>query len=212
MGLPSVLSKPAPASVKRRREALSLANETEKTTKANTAVQNRSSESAVEPARASATDRSITLTQMTTIIVDGIKRFKCDECDYTNTRKGRVSQHMLDHKEKPFVCKFCRRKFAEKDLLDLHSKVHENKCSKCKKKYSDKAKRDEHEERCITEPKNRRYECYLCGFGHWKKFRMVEHMPKHTGEKTFHCKLCPAKFARSEPLKIHMRKTHQQEK
>lgn len=208
LGLTSALSKPAPASVKKARiQALTLAKDTEKTT---IAVKNRSSDTALALTSDPTKNRrsSITTTQMTSFFVDGLKRYKCDECGYTNNRRGRMSKHMLDHKEKPFHCKSCKRKFAEQDLLDMHSKVHQNRCSKCRKKFSDKSRCERHEERCKSKLNIIQYECYLCKYKHWSKFKLIEHMRTHTGDKPYACELCSNKFATKYNLKLHWINIH----
>lgn len=206
LGLTSVLSRPAPASVKKARmHALSLEKETEKTT---ITAENRSNDTALVLTSAPKANRrsSIPTTPMTTVIVNGLKRFKCDECGYTTDKRTRMSKHMLDHKEKPFQCKSCNRKFPDQELLDMHSKIHQNKCSKCNKKFSSKAQQERHEKekRCPTVS----YECYLCKYVPWSKLRLTTHMRTHTGEKPFHCNRCPAKFSNKYNLTRHLGSVH----
>ncbi|XP_055301689.1 zinc finger protein 169-like [Sitodiplosis mosellana] len=137
--LASALTRPAPASVKKARmQALTSAQDAEKPTKGSTDVMNQSSGTAPRPCAPKTNLRSSIAPTQKTLIVNGIKRYKCDECDYSNSRRDRISLHMLEHKEKPFRCKLCPKKFAEQDLLDIHLKVHQNKCSRCKKKFADK--------------------------------------------------------------------------
>ena len=208
LGLTSVLSKPAPASVKKARiQALTFAKEADTTT---IAVGNQSSDTALVLTSAPTKNRrsSITTTQMTTVIVDGMKRYKCDECGYTNNRRGRMSKHMLDHKEKPFICESCNRKFADQDLLDMHSKIHQNRCSNCKKKFPDKLRCERHEKVCKPNSNKIGYECYLCKYSHWTKFCLIEHMRKHTGEKPYHCGHCSTKFSKKYNLKVHLSNIH----
>ncbi|EFP09811.1 hypothetical protein CRE_21306 [Caenorhabditis remanei] len=50
-----------------------------------------------------------------------------------------------------------------------------------------------------------------CGKEFKQKYRLVNHLPVHTGEKAFQCDTCAKLFARAENLKIHKR-THTGEK
>lgn len=196
-----ISTKPAPASVKNAREqALTSAKDTRQTQEA-IIVPNQNSDTAPMPTlNASKTNRRLSTNPVpkSTIIVNGKMRYKCDECNYTNSKRYSVSMHMLDHKEKPFRCHVCQRKFSEQDLLDIHLKVHQNKCSNCKRKFINKEKWELHEKHC----KARRYECYLCHYVNPIKKPMVEHMRKHTGAK-LQCESCPKQFAYSSTLRDH---------
>lgn len=196
--LASTLVKPAPASVKKARaQAFNSAKDTRQAKK--TSIEpNQSNDTAPVPASKTNRRSSINPIPKSTIIVDGKMRYKCDECNYTNIKRYSVSMHMLDHKEKPFRCHICQRKFSEQDLLDIHLKVHQNKCSKCKRKFNNKEKWEQHEKNC----KARRYECYLCHYVNKRKNSIIEHMRRHTGEKLL-CKSCPKQFAYSSTLRDH---------
>ncbi|CAD6188825.1 unnamed protein product [Caenorhabditis auriculariae] len=55
------------------------------------------------------------------------------------------------------------------------------------------------------------YECAREGKAFKAKYKLVNHIRVHTGERPFECAKCRKQFARSENLKIHMR-THTGEK
>lgn len=145
---PPNLSKPAPASVKARLQALNAAKNSKISAKAITDP-NIDISPTLTPSVSKTNGRpSNTSTPSVTIVVDGKKLYKCEECEYTNTRRCRMSKHMLKHKETPFHCQFCPKCFSEQDLLDIHLKVHENQCSKCKKKFNDNKKLEKHQNIC----------------------------------------------------------------
>lgn len=196
--LASPMAKPAPASVKKARtQAFNSAQDIRQTQVASI-VPSKSSDTAPIPNLKTNRRLSTNPVPKSTIIVNGKMRYKCDECNYTNSKRYSVSMHMLDHKEKPFRCHICQRKFSEQDLLNIHLKVHQNKCSNCNRKFNNKEKWEQHEKHC----KSRRYECYLCHYVNHKRNPMTEHMRKHTGTK-LQCKSCPKQFTYKSTLRDH---------
>lgn len=131
-------------------------------------------------------------------------RYQCDQCEFRTTRQSTLTMHILGHKKLPFRCQMCRRKFAEKDLYDLHMRIHENQCDKCKKKFTNQAEWKKHKETCILNT----YECYLCQHSSVKLGYLIHHMFKHTGNNPFACHLCPSKFSSKKYYDKHMKSIH----
>ncbi|KAI5454944.1 hypothetical protein NCC49_002220 [Naganishia albida] len=50
--------------------------------------------------------------------------------------------------------------------------------------------------------------CSVCGATFTRPQHVGRHMRSHTGDKPYHCKQCPEKFARSDLLSRHVNKTH----
>lgn len=51
------------------------------------------------------------------------KRFKCDQCDYTNAYQSRIREHKQKHSaEKPFECEQCNGRFSYIGNLKTHMK------------------------------------------------------------------------------------------
>ncbi|XP_050303064.1 transcriptional repressor CTCF-like isoform X2 [Anthonomus grandis grandis] len=88
-----------------------------------------------------------------------VKFVKCDICDYKTHNRGNFSIHMRRHDTaRPFVCKLCKRTFAQKVNLDCHylashcdeqdvdllisSKIYQ--CPSCDFKALDKSKYAKH--------------------------------------------------------------------
>ncbi|XP_031636473.1 transcriptional repressor CTCFL-like [Contarinia nasturtii] len=76
---------------------------------------------------------------------------KCNQCDYQSEYLSNLKRHMGSHEEKPFRCSRCTMFFADQDLLDMHMKCHENRCIKCRKRFSKSEACKEHEKRCIKQ-------------------------------------------------------------
>lgn len=53
-----------------------------------------------------------------------------------------------------------------------------------------------------------RYSCAYCSKMFHYRFKIVEHMRIHTGEKPFSCRFCQTKFRLSQTLKMHMVRKH----
>ena len=107
---------------------------------------------------------------------------KCPECGAGFYSLDQLDDHMENHwKEKPFVCNYCWKPFAQKNLLAQHKKIHTKErhfCEKCGKSFSGKT--------------------------------IDAHMRNHSGDKPFVCTYCGKKFAMKSYLSTHV-KIHFQE-
>ncbi|EFP09876.1 hypothetical protein CRE_21307 [Caenorhabditis remanei] len=95
-----------------------------------------------------------------------------------------IPEHQVTHQ--PFKCLWssegqqCQKSFANSEELGLHV-------------------REEHAEgRKICQ-------WYNCGKEFKRPYKLVNHLPVHTGEKSFQCDTCGQAFGRKEHLKIHQR-------
>lgn len=176
--LAAAMNKAAPASVKRARiQALSSKTDAKKANDETIQNQSNDRESIGNSSNSKLNRRSSNASSpIIKVILNGKTFFKCDECDYMNYRRSRLSKHKLDHRERPFNCEICPRKFSDQDLLKMHLKVHRNKCSKCGKRFSIKEKWEEHEKGCKTTL----LECDFCGFAASNKYKLKIHMRNHT--------------------------------
>ena len=63
-------------------------------------------------------------------------------------------------------------------------------------------------ERMTSEDRKSRYVCPICGKQNRDKFDLQRHFKTHTGEKPYHCNLCPYECTQKPSLKMHMIRVH----
>lgn len=117
--------------------------------------------------------------------VDRVHRKKgrvyCPKCDVKLMSYPQKLKHLVEvHGEEPlsFPCDSCDKVFDSRRILTIH-------------------KRKEH-------LKDYRYVCQ-CGQKFFTRFALNNHMPTHTGERNFKCKVCEKCYPRLKTLKDHMR-------
>lgn len=106
-------------------------------------------------------------------------------CDICNKYiRSCFAEHMATHSStKDFVCKTCNKSFTTVRYLKEHVQTHQEG----------------------------KFVCEICGKASKTKSNHNSHSKIHTGEKKYHCTLCPLKFLRPQGLKRHML-THTGEK
>lgn len=130
--------------------------------------------------------------------------YRCKICGYHTERRERIVVHTVTvHNEQPFNCTVCQQVFHEQDLLDIHMRLHNNRCSKCRKLF-DSDDLLEHEQQCTK----MLYPCSICNYQARQPHILTNHMRNHTGERPFVCKLCSKRFQTKSGLNSHRRKIH----
>ncbi|XP_039474486.1 zinc finger protein interacting with ribonucleoprotein K-like isoform X2 [Oreochromis aureus] len=150
--------------------------------------------------------------------------YSCKICEKVfNTEFGR-NVHIRSHK----TCRGCKKFFPFPSTLRRHKR----NCAKLKKLLaasSEGKPADEGETRtpskkqAISEESTRssssnnnkegnkntgRYPCTHCSKSFDFRFRLIEHMRIHTGEKPYSCSICQKTFRIAQSLRLHMVKRH----
>ena len=77
---------------------------------------------------------------------------KCPSCQLTAKNKKALSNHLLIHKEKIHVCNECGLRFARKDYLSNHERVHSGEkqfsCNSCDRQFKQKSTLYKHSKIC----------------------------------------------------------------
>lgn len=150
--------------------------------------------------------------------------YSCKICEKVfNTEFGR-NVHIRSHK----TCRGCKKFFPFPSTLRRHKR----NCAKLKKLLaasSEGKPADEGETRtpskkqAISEESTRssssnnnkegnkntgRYPCTHCSKSFDFRFKLIEHMRIHTGEKPYSCSICQKTFRIAQSLRLHMVKRH----
>ncbi|XP_034027805.1 gastrula zinc finger protein XlCGF57.1-like isoform X1 [Thalassophryne amazonica] len=107
------------------------------------------------------------------------KPFSCSECGKRFALKDSLITHIRIHQgEKPFGCSVCHIRFRKKEVLHNHMKIHTGQ---------------------------KAFGCSVCGKRFGKKSTLITHLRIHSGEKPFACSDCDKRFGRNNDLIAHLR-------
>ncbi|KAI8497985.1 hypothetical protein Bbelb_239290 [Branchiostoma belcheri] len=136
------------------------------------------------------------------------KRYKCDQCDYSASRKGRLDSHMAKHTgDKPYVCGECGYRTVHNSYLTVHMRKHTGekpyKCDLCDYSASQKVQLDRH---MAQHTGDKPYMCGECGYRTADRSSLTKHMRNHTREKPYKYDQCDYSAAQKVSLDKHMAK------
>ncbi|XP_062847085.1 zinc finger protein ZFAT-like [Trichomycterus rosablanca] len=117
---------------------------------------------------------------------EGVKPFKCLQCDYASRSRSNLKAHMNRHNtEKTHLCDLCGKKFKSKCTLKSHKLMHS--------------------------ADGKQFKCSECDFTAAKKPYLLRHMEQHASFKPFRCAHCHYSCNISGSLKRHYNKKHPEE-
>ena len=87
--------------------------------------------------------------------------------------------------------------------MDIDSIVNENNVYTQSRSNSPQFTNVFNAENDMSNPENKPYGCYYCGFRYGYKYYLVKHMNTHIREKPYKCSGCKKKYNRKEYLNQH---------
>ena len=143
---------------------------------------------------------------------DGVKEFKCTECDKFFSRKEHLKTHFkgVHAGKKQFNCATCQDDFTQVNQLRHHMEtVHDAnfKDSKDLKNHtaSEHIKPQDQEKREAARP----FMCSTCGINFTTRFKLTRHTNAvHEKIKPFMCNECGTSFADKRGLEMHISALH----
>ena len=98
--------------------------------------------------------------------------------------------------EKPYVCSYCGKRFAQKGNMDKHLRTHTSvrpfSCDVCGASFSYKCNLKQHQ---LTHTGEKPFSCTHCEYECSQKAYLTTHIRSHTGEKPFSCDVCGKNFS-----------------
>lgn len=174
--------------------------------------------------------KRLELTDHCLLVHTNERRFACDLCEKSFSRKSLLTAHRRVHTgEQPYACGQCDRRFNRSDDLARHMRLHGGErpfaCDQCDKKYFVKVDLRRHmkvHENAAAHAaaggggpggapmptEKRQFACDQCGLRFDKSTELTAHRMAHTGEPLFVCDHCPKKFISKGYLDRHVSVMH----
>ncbi|XP_037392625.1 zinc finger protein 271-like isoform X1 [Pygocentrus nattereri] len=116
-----------------------------------------------------------------------------------------------DIDRKCFTCSYCGRKFARRQTLEQHERIHTGekpfRCSECNKCFRQRSALRVHRK---GHAGDKAFECFVCCKRFYRSGDLKAHLGIHTGVREHNCSICLKGFGRPSDLRRHMQ-THEAE-
>lgn len=159
---------------------------------------------------------------------EGIKPFKCEECDYSSVYRKDVIRHSAIHnkdkksktelvpKVSQFPCPVCHRVYPMQKRLTQHMKTHSaekpHMCDKCGKSFKKRYTFKMHLLTHIQSLADNSFKCEFCEYSCDNKKLLLNHQLSHTNDKPFKCDYCKYSTSKEDFLVSHLAIKHTGEK
>ncbi|KAK1794887.1 hypothetical protein P4O66_010086 [Electrophorus voltai] len=111
--------------------------------------------------------------------------------------------------KKCFTCSYCGRKFARRQTLEQHERIHTGekpfRCSECSKCFRQRSALRVHRK---GHTGDKAFECFVCFKRFYRSGDLKAHLGIHTGVREHNCSVCSKGFGRPSDLRRHMQ-THE---
>ena len=141
---------------------------------------------------------------------DSEKRYRCEECNFAFWEKSDLQRHIRSHVgNRPFKCNFCEQTFTWKRYLLKHLNIHHKDdthhfCIDCCACFESEVALTDHIVEAHSNKKQLTHTCSHCGEEFYFKYKLDEHMFKHTGIKAHKCEKCTLAFVSRRELERHI--------
>ncbi len=139
--------------------------------------------------------------------------FYCDECSLRFHKEANLKEHYqrTHTQEKRYKCDACGESFSKKIDLSRHMRTHTgetlHQCHLCERSCSTKNNLKKHIQQVHTN--QRPYKCHVCGKGFIANNVLEQHLKSHEKGTIFYCPVCPTtEFRRGDYFAEHMSKYH----
>lgn len=136
----------------------------------------------------------------------------CDRCPRKFRTAYALNSHVdnVHHRLKKAVCPQCDKKFANRNALSDHWRVHTDvrpyACPECGKTFRHRSRVEKHVRSVHRKEKD--HQCPVCGKSYFTASQVRVHMTQHTGVRDHACRVCGKAFRTKKTLNEHAKSVH----
>jgi hypothetical protein len=144
-------------------------------------------------------------------------RITCYFCGYnpSSHRMKLFEKHIWGHTlERPYSCKICNKRCANKEQVEKHEKLHDEdseddrnfKCKLCGSAFREHRTLETHQ---LTHSSKKEHKCDKCTKSYKRAADLRRHiLCIHESSGSFNCELCPKSYNRKDVLILHYKMSH----